>query len=548
MAELLFFRAGELLMRAPLRPDRTVLGRGEQASFQLPDRAISRTQCEIVPKGDAWLVVDLSGRGTAVSHRMAGPNGTQLRDGDEIRLGEYAVVFGATDAAGSPEATVPRRARRGRTGPLDARAPAHRARLRVSGRDGEQSIPLRPEEGFALHVGTEPEGTTQLQLVDPFASAEHFVIAFRSGAWRLVDLQSKNGTFVGELRVAECWLPRRAQLRAGETTFWFEQDVPAAEDDEAQEPLPGLVTRDPAMTPVIEVVRRIATSNMPVSIHGESGTGKEVIARAVHLLSERRDGPFVAVNCGALPKETIESELFGHEKGAFTGADKARPGLFEEADGGTLFLDEIGDLPLAMQVKILRTLERGEVRRLGSNKTTIVDVRFVSATHRDLGAAVEEGTFREDLFWRLCVAPVELPPLRQRVGDIMPLAEHFARAFLPPGATLTFSPSARARLEGHPWPGNARELRNTIQLALVQRRGGVVTDEDIVLRAPPKRRKSLDSLKVAGRTLGEIEREAYRLAVERHEGDNKAAMKELDVARSTYFRKLSEFGLGAGEE
>ena len=548
MAELLFFRGGELQMRAALKGQRTVLGRAAEADLVLPDRAVSRLQCEVVPRGSGFALVDRSGRGTPVSQRLAGEGGTALKDGDEIRLGEFQVIFGADGGEHSaPEVTTPRRPRGGKTGPLgrDAGFDKVRARLKVRRPEGESTIPLRAEEGYRLVVGTDPEGPYQLELDDRFVSAEHCRLAFKNGHWVLTDLKSKNGTYVDRVRIGEAYLSGRAAIRVGETTLHFEQDSSPTWPQEA--PLPGLVTRDPAMAQVVEQVRRLAPERVAVAIHGETGTGKEVVARAIHLLSERREQPFVALNCGALPKELVESELFGHEKGAFTGADKSRAGAFEEADGGTLFLDEVGDLPLSVQVKLLRTLERGEIRRLGSSRTDVVDVRLVSATHHDLLQGVETGGFREDLYYRLCVAPVEIPPLRQRVGDIVPLAEYFVSLFVPGEGLVALSPSARTKLESHSWPGNARELKNVMQLALLHRRGPVITDDDLAFRTSVRRQKALETLKVAGRSLDEIEREAFRLALERHGGDRKGAMEELGIARSTFFRKLEEFGLGREE-
>jgi DNA-binding NtrC family response regulator len=285
---------------------------------------------------------------------------------------------------------------------------------------------------------------------------------------------------------------------------------------------------------------------VPVAIHGETGVGKEIVARAIHNLSPRREGPFVALNCGALPRETVESELFGHEKGAFTGADTARTGAFTEADGGTLFLDEIGELPLSIQVKLLRTIERGEVRRLGGSRTETVSVRIISATHRDLAGAVESGSFREDLYYRLCVAPVEIPPLRQRPGDIVALAEHFAGTLTAGQGNIVLTAAARTKLEAHSWPGNARELRNAMQLALLNRTSNTITDEDISLRPAPVQRRVPDSIKLGGRSIDDLEREAYRLALDRNAGDKRAAMEELGVPRSTFFRKIDEFGFTRG--
>jgi two-component system response regulator HydG len=541
MAELLFFRDGELQMRSPLRSDRVVLGRASEADFTLPDRGISRLQCEIVKRPNGFAIVDLSGRGTPVSSRTANDRGTLLKDGDEIRLGTFAVVFSALEVrATTPEITRQRATESATEEHAVGTGAVGRARLRTQQAEGDAIVPLRAEDGFTLVVGTNPEGPRQLKLHDRFVSTDHFRIQFRDGHWVLTDRHSKNGTFVDGVHVIEAVLGERATIRAGETLLAFETEGVATSSDE---PLPGLITRDPSMQPVIELVRRVAPSAVSVAIHGETGAGKEVIARAIHLLSPRHASAFVAINCGAISRDTVESELFGHEKGAFTGADRARAGAFEEADGGTLFLDEIGDLPASIQVKLLRTLERGEIRRLGASRTQTVNVRIISATHHDLLAAVEEGTFREDLYYRLFVAPVELPPLRQRVADIMPLAEYFAAQLTPGETHITFAPAARVRLESHGWHGNARELRNVVQLALLNRQGSVVTAEDLVFRPSPRQARVLDAMRTTGRTLDEIEKEAYRMALQRHDGDRKAAMEELGVARSTFFRKMEEFGL-----
>jgi DNA-binding NtrC family response regulator len=544
MAELLFFRDGELQMRAGLRGDRTVIGRGPQSDFVIPDRTISRKQCEIVRRGDGYVLLDASGHGTAVSRRQATAHGTGLRDGDEIHLGGFSIVYSAAPRPALVEATAPAAQRRRRTG-VHRAGPlvAIRTRLRVPRPEGESVIPLRTEEGFSITIGSDPSGALQLALKDDFVSAEHCRISWQDERWLIADLKSSNGTFVDNVRVLAAVLSGRHAIRAGETTVWFEQEFA---DDGREQPLPGLVSRDPLMTPVIEMVRRIAPSLVPVAIHGETGVGKEIVARAIHNLSPRREGPFVALNCGALPRETVESELFGHEKGAFTGADTARTGAFTEADGGTLFLDEIGELPLSIQVKLLRTIERGEVRRLGGSRTETVSVRIISATHRDLAGAVESGSFREDLYYRLCVAPVEIPPLRQRPGDIVALAEHFAGTLTAGQGNIVLTAAARTKLEAHSWPGNARELRNAMQLALLNRTSNTITDEDISLRPAPVQRRVPDSIKLGGRSIDDLEREAYRLALDRNAGDKRAAMEELGVPRSTFFRKIDEFGFTRG--
>jgi transcriptional regulator with GAF, ATPase, and Fis domain len=236
----------------------------------------------------------------------------------------------------------------------------------------------------------------------------------------------------------------------------------------------GIVGRSPALLRALECVRQVAPTDATVLITGESGTGKELVARAVHRGSRRRDGPLVKVNCAAIPAALVESELFGHERGAYTGAVSRREGRFALADRGTLFLDEIGELPLELQAKLLRVLQEGEFEPVGSSRTRRVDVRVVAATNRDLAAAVRTGRFREDLFYRLEVFPVHLPPLRERRQDIAPLVHAFIargarrmqRSFLPP------APACLARLESHAWPGNVRELQNVVERALIASRDG----------------------------------------------------------------------------
>jgi DNA-binding NtrC family response regulator len=299
--------------------------------------------------------------------------------------------------------------------------------------------------------------------------------------------------------------------------------------------IPGFVGASRAMQEVYELIHRAATAQFPVLITGESGTGKELVARAVHQLS-RRQGRFVAVNCAALPENLLESELFGHEKGAFTGADREKPGLLEAAHRGTLLLDEVTELPAALQPKLLRALEEGEVRRLGSTRPRAFDVRFVAATNRDVEREVAEGRLREDLYWRLHVLHVHVPPLRERVPDIPLLAEHF----------LGGRPLAREAmnvLTAYPWPGNVRELRNALERAVTLARAGEITVADL----PPRMRDAegaVDRVSDASRRalpLRELERE-YILEVLRQTGGNKSRTAEiLGLDRKTLYRKLEEY-------
>jgi DNA-binding NtrC family response regulator len=299
-------------------------------------------------------------------------------------------------------------------------------------------------------------------------------------------------------------------------------------------PLPGFVGASRAMQEVYDLVRRAAAATFPVLVSGESGTGKELVARAVHDVSGRV-GRFVAVNCAALPENLLESELFGHEKGAFTGADRDKPGLLETAHRGTLFLDEVTELPASLQPKLLRALEEGEVRRVGATQPRRFDVRFVTATNRDIEQLVADGRFRDDLYWRLHVLHIHVPPLRERAADIPLLAEHFL-------AGRAIGHDAVGLLTSYPWPGNVRELRNALERASALARGEI-TAADL----PPRIRGAGGAIdRVADATrrglpLRDLERE-YILETLRQNSGNKSRTAEiLGLDRKTLYRKLEEY-------
>jgi DNA-binding NtrC family response regulator len=308
--------------------------------------------------------------------------------------------------------------------------------------------------------------------------------------------------------------------------------------------LPGLIAQSPAMHGVLELVERVAPTDATLLILGESGTGKEVIAKAIHHASARAARPFVAVNCGAVPETLLESELFGFTRGAFTGAVASKRGLFEEAHGGTLLLDEIAEMPAALQVKLLRALQSGEIRRLGATQSTTIDVRVIAATNRDLAAMIADGSFREDLFYRLNVIEVTLPPLRERREDIPALAEHFiARAAGKLGRDLRLSPEAVERLLRYPWPGNVRELENAIERAAILARGETVTPEDLPPHVAAAITLGPSPALPRQTTLAETERTHILTTLERFGGNHSAAAEALGIGRTTLWRKLKEYGI-----
>ncbi|MEM0983717.1 MAG: sigma-54 dependent transcriptional regulator [Planctomycetota bacterium] len=320
----------------------------------------------------------------------------------------------------------------------------------------------------------------------------------------------------------------------------------------------GIVAGSDAMRKILRTVATVAKSTIPVLITGESGTGKELIARAVHDHSPRKDRRYVPFNCAGQSENLLEDELFGHVRGAFTGAEKDREGVFEYADKGTLFLDEIGDMPLSMQAKLLRVLESGDVVRLGANSTRNVDVRFVSATNRDLKAAVEEGTFREDLYFRINAAHVHLPPLRERRDDVPRIVKHavarFAGDLVEGGQVPRVTDAALMRLTSFGWPGNVRQLMNVVQNMTVMAVGEAEPGEEVVLdvkHIPDEVQAGEDAEdegsagagSLAGTSLEQIEKRAIRETLQLTGGNRERAAKMLGIGERTLYRKLKEYGL-----
>jgi DNA-binding NtrC family response regulator len=332
-------------------------------------------------------------------------------------------------------------------------------------RGKDAGLHAKPPAGARASVGTAADA--DVILTDATVSRYHVELAPTDGGILVRDLGSTNGTFAGNVRVREALVPRGAMLRLGDTTLVVDAATAEGATDaalETTEPtLPGVVYASAAMREVARRVGQIAPHATAVLVEGETGAGKELVARAVHALSPRRAGPFVTVDAAALPPTLLEAELFGHERGAFTGADRARAGAFERAAGGTVFLDELGELSLGAQAALLGVLERKRLRRVGGDRELAVDVRVVSATNRDLRAEVNRGAFRADLYYRVAGARVVVPPLRDRPEDVPVLARHFAAEL---GAGGALGEDVVAALASARWPGNVRELRSAVERAV----------------------------------------------------------------------------------
>jgi two-component system response regulator HydG len=543
MPELVFFRRGDEVLRCNVDRPRFVLGRGERCDVVIPDPEVSRQQVALTQAEGRTYVEDLSGKGSMVGGARI-TDRTLLQDGADIALGQWRALFHEKVAGGTEHATE---ARGTQTEGQPKEATSQRwqaAQVRI--RQGPNET-LHTLSGDSFTVGKD-EGN-DLVLDDKFISGKHVKVTRKGGLFQVVDSRSTNGTYVGPIRIYEADVPLLTTLKVGGVELVLEPVSSSKKEADFH----GIIGTDPSVRQLIDLIERVAPSNAAVAILGESGTGKELVAHALHARSTRRDKAFIPVNCAAISKELIESELFGHEKGSFTGATNARAGAFEEADGGTLFLDEIGELPIDLQAKLLRALESGEIKRVGASRPLHVDVRIVAATNQNLLAAARAGRFREDLYYRLCVIPLHLPPLRSRRGDVLALAEHFVRAFSPRGQTLRLTSAAFERLQAHVWPGNIRELRNVIHRALLLRKGPMIDAPDLTF----DQELSVDTSGALGEVPGgttleqildRVTRQVVEAALKRYNNNRERVAQELGLSRSTLFKRLKEWGMTSKAE
>lgn len=386
-----------------------------------------------------------------------------------------------------------------------------------------------------------------LVLTDGSVSTTHFELLLRDGGVLLRDRGSTNGTWFGNVRVVEAWIDVGTVFSPGQRTevellSAEEVDVPISPHDRFEE----LYGASSCMREVFSVLEQAANASLDVLLDGETGTGKELAARALHGRSPRADGPFVVLDCAALPRELAEATILGYKKGAFTGAHEDTAGCFEEANGGTLFMDEIGELPLDLQPKLLRVLDRREVQRIGEVKTRPIEVRLVAATHRDLRHMVGEGKFRGDLYYRLAELTVTLPPLRERGGDVLLLADRFLQGFARDrGAALSFSDEAYQALRAHSWAGNVRELKKVVKRAAMLCPGSTVRRDDLVLGkeiAGDGLDESIYRLPLDEARL-EFEREYFKRLLERTGGNVSEAARQTGYTRQGLRDLLKRIGM-----
>ncbi|MHB8419332.1 MAG: sigma 54-interacting transcriptional regulator [Myxococcales bacterium] len=532
MAYLHFQRRGLPLMLFELRDEVTTVG--SRARVSLPDPELAPVELEIEGAEESFRLADRSGKGVLVNGRRV--QEARLGDRDEITLGDCSATF----RLGGPEAPADDYG--------DPTLPQHRDRdrdrLPAALWIGAE-IPGEPQSwrelplGESLEIGSAAEAG--LRLASPEVSARHARVSRAAGMLLVQDRESTNGTWYQAGRIREMSLPVGARFKVGPWECWVSAE--RRQEQPKVELFEGMLSGDPVMHALFREIEAAAPSGVRVVIHGESGTGKELVAQAVHRRSDRARGPFVSFNCGRLRGDLAASELFGHVKGAFSGAVAARKGKFELADGGTLFLDEIADLPPEVQVQLLRTLQEGEVEPVGGERKIQVNVRVITASHRPLPVEVRAGRFRADLRYRLDGVRLEVVPLRERRGDVLALWEHFVRPLRPRDAPA-LGPAAEQALLAHPWPGNVRELETTVHRALYRSAGRAVIEPGDLLLDEGEPALPLGQLvDTKGRTLAQIEAAVVEAKMRALHGNRSAAARELDIDYKTLLKKLRDYGL-----
>ncbi len=523
MPRLVFNREDNRLFEFPLKKAQNWIGRSDQCDLSLLGDEISRLHCAVERRASKWRIVDKSRHGTWLNERRC--ENTVLKHGDCLKIGKYQVVFedlpeecNAT-AENIPSQTHTFVQKAGKSQTFVQRA----FLILVDGQKADsKEIQRIPLGGSSLSVGNHK---SDIGLGDEKLKAEHCRLRISRGR---VMIEPGNGpVFLGGQRLTDITPILEGEIFRIGDSFLKVESVISKEISKANHF--GAMLGGKNMRAVFGTLRQFAAHDFHVLITGESGTGKELAARAVHDSSHRAKGPFVAINCAGLNDSLIESELFGHVKGAFTGAVVEHLGAFHQARNGTLFLDELGELSLSAQSKLLRTLESGEVRRVGSRKVDFPDVRIIAATNADLNLKVQQGLFRSDLLYRLSVLSISLPPLRTRIEDLPILCQSIFNAL---NKRIKLSSCALQLLKTHNWPGNVRELRNVLTRAYVLSGGGHIQAKHISLRTV----RFQDSVRRAD--PGGFDKENLKEMLKRHRGNRSAVARELGIARTTLLYRL----------
>lgn len=519
---LLLAKHGESLLKYPFKDRPLTIGRDPTCDIQLADDTVSRVHATLAFKDGGIIVTDHSTNGTFVNDKKITEQ--QITPKDVVAIGQWCLTM---EQEGSPQKTVSYQARPTRilkytSGHLTVET-IEMAAVSPNGKKSRHTVDL------PCLVGSAP--TSDLIIKDdPYISSRHCRISRDNGSFVLEDLGSTNGTFYKGKRITR-ELIQPGEFIAGKTRLAFKvKTVDKKIAPLATTSLGPIIGRSRSMREIFALIGQVAGTDATICIMGESGTGKELIARYIHEISPRAAKPFVAINVAAIPANLIESELFGHERGAFTHATATHRGVFEQAHHGTLLLDEIGEMPLDLQTRLLRVMENGVIRRVGGEVDLPIDCRTIAATNTDLKSLVTKGKFREDLFFRLYVIPIGLQPLRERTEDIPLLTEHFLAQFSPRPKRI--SQEALKSLVKYNWPGNVRELKNTILRAVMLSGADEINEIEFI---------TMPSAKTA--LLDEQEKITIAATLKETGGNITSAAKRLGISRSTLAIKLKKYGI-----
>ena len=544
MAHLTFFKGNQELIKYVLRQDHTTVGRSSSADICLPDSNVSRTHFVISLSGGNFILSDKSTNGTFLDGRQVVSQ--ELKDGNRIKLGDWEIIFSLNNEDEDSGTAI-----------IEGHDPTE-----VLSYDSEHSELIArkaylefknpKKQVYCLDkdiVSIGKSKSNDIVLVDDsYVSKFHCKIEYRRGQFFAKDLRSTNGTFLNKQQIIETSIPTDGIVTVGKTDFrfFFEEKREKLKPHRVKK-FQGMFGGTTIMQELFALIARVATSDATILIQGDTGVGKELVARSLHDLSNRSNKRMVNLNCSAIAKDLIESELFGHERGAFTSAHQKRKGAFEEANGGTLFLDEIGDMPLELQPKLLRVLENGEVKRVGSSSLIDIDVRVIAASNQNLHELVKQGKFREDLYHRLYVVPLIVPSLKMRVDDIPLLAEHFLQeATSDSVGKKSFSQDAIEALMSHDWPGNVRELKNLVSRAVLNSENALIEKDDLTFSPTGLKEATVlerNDFEEAPKTLKDYEKEKLLLELERNNWNKTKTAEQLGIAKTTLFEKIRKYGL-----
>ncbi len=546
MPHLLFSQHGKTLLQVPLSKENIQIGRSQACDIVLNEPTISRLQLAVYQIEGSYFVKNLGKAKLKLNgHEI---ESAPFLEKDHLELENWQISFShSQENEKKNDETYVSDAGMQRTQVLHlsrVEDTLHYESLELHVLSPGEELKIYPLQQAVLTIGK--SSSCDIKLVDPFVSEVHAKLISQHNKVIIYDLQSTNGTFMNGIKIGEVEAKVGIPLQMGKSELKLESISHQKKIQPVYTHEFGpLVGQSKIMRELYALIQQVAPVNIPVCILGETGTGKELVAKCLHDLSPRKSGPWIALNCGAIAKELIQSEFFGHEKGAFTGAHQPHKGVFEQASGGTLFLDEIGELPLELQASFLRILETGKLRRVGGSEEIGVDVRIVCATHRDLSEMIAHKTFREDLFFRLHVFPLFLPPLRLRKEDVPILAEHFLSFLTPPERKLSLSKECREFLVQYPWWGNVRELKNAIQRALILVKNEILQASDFSFLEITRGNEAVSgpSKNPMNGKLEEIEKQFILKEFQAQNHNKIATARALGIAKSTLYDKLRLYGI-----